>query len=135
MVIICFPLFFSRCIIPFNAVLSLSVPPLVKIISFLSQLIKFATFFLASSTPTLAILPSLYNDDGFPYCSTKYGNILSNTSFFTLVVAAWSKYLIFIFFSPQKIFLSNFMLFLIDYFLNFINLINCFYISILITTI
>ena len=97
-VIICLPLYEFAYAIPLIAVLSLSEPHPVKYISFGLQLINLATFVLASSTALLAPLPIVYIEDGLPNSSFKYGSISSNTSSFTLVVAALSKYLIFIVF-------------------------------------
>ena len=90
-VIIWFPLCLYAYAIPLIAVLSLSLPPAVKYISFGSAFIAFATFSLASSTAFLFSLPILYIEDGFPYLWLKYGSISFNTSSSVLVVAALSK--------------------------------------------
>ena len=84
----------AHCIDEGYAILSLSDPQLVKYISLGWQFINSATFFLDVSIAFLALLPIEYIDDGFPYSTEKYGNISFNTSSFTLVVAALSKYLI-----------------------------------------
>lgn len=92
-------------------VLSLSDPHPVKYISFGFAWMSPATFFLASSMAFLEILPMLYKDEGFPYFSVKYGIISCKTSSFTFVVAALSKYLIFI----SLVFLSVFSIIIFSF--------------------
>ena len=95
-VIIWFPFSLLAYANPFNAILSLSEPPPVKYISLWLQFNNSATLFLAFSIALLALLPTEYNDEAFPYSVVKYGIISCKTSDFIGVVALLSKYIIFI---------------------------------------
>jgi len=72
-----------------SAVLSDSVPPLVKITSSgLAAPIPAATCSRASSSPRYASRPSEYSEFALPNRSEKYGSIASRTRSSTGVVAA-----------------------------------------------
>ena len=73
--------------VPSKAQLSLSLPPLVKYISFGSALTSDATLFLDISKAFFASLPNKWKLDAFPKVSVKYGIISSTTSFLVGVVA------------------------------------------------
>src|SRR3990167_4080947 len=83
---------------PKMAKLSLSVPPLVKIISFTRAPIILAMFSLAVSTAFLAINPSLYKAFGLPKFSVQYGSIAFLTRLSIGAAAAWSIYIRFVLF-------------------------------------
>src|SRR3989344_1190883 len=84
------------CTTPKMAKLSLSVPPLVKIISFARAPRIFAMSSLAVSTALLAINPSLYIAFGLPKFSVQYGSIAFFTRLSIGAAAAWSIYIRFV---------------------------------------
>ena len=81
----------NRCRNPVRAMLSDSVPPLVKTISLSAAPRAPATWARARSTASRPSRPSAWISDGLPYRSTKYGIMRSKTRGSTAVVAAWSK--------------------------------------------
>src|SRR3989339_1607008 len=101
---------------PKMARLSLSVPPLVKIISLARAPRILAMSSLAVSTAFLAITPSLYKAFGLPKFSVQYSSIAFLTRLSIGAAAAWSIYIrfvliFFIFLFPQSFFqhfLQNF---------------------------
>ena len=74
------------------AQLSASLPPEVTYTSSSRQFRHRAMVRRASVIAPRAACPKLYREDGLPYCSVRYGIMLSSTSGSSRVVAALSAY-------------------------------------------
>ena len=89
--IMCLPLFLLASANAKIAQLLASVPPPVKKTSLGAAPVKLANLDLASSMAARALRPRACMEEGFPYCSFRYGIIFLSTSGESGVAAEWSK--------------------------------------------